>query len=110
MKFSKRHIGISSSDEKYMLDFLGIDKIDTLISKTIPEDIRMNKALNLENEMSESQFLDHIYKQSEKNKHYNEEIQENNFNVHRKSCFTSKPLRMLLYQLKGLFLVFTHLK
>ena len=70
MKFSKRHIGISSSDEKYMLDFLGIDKIDTLISKTIPEDIRMNKALNLENEMSESQFLDHIYKQSEKNKHY----------------------------------------
>ena len=56
MKFSQRHIGISSSDEKYMLDFLGIDKIDTLISQTIPDDIRMNKALNLENEMSESQF------------------------------------------------------
>ena len=70
MKFSQRHIGISSSDEKYMLDFLGIDKIDTLISQTIPDDIRMNKALNLENEMSESQFLDHIYKQSEKNKHF----------------------------------------
>ena len=70
MKFSERHIGISSSDEKYMLDFLGIDKIDTLISQTIPDDIRMNKALNLENEMSESQFLDHIYKQSEKNKHF----------------------------------------
>ena len=49
-----------------MLDFLGIDKIDTLISQTIPDDIRMNKALNLENEMSESQFLDHIFKQSEK--------------------------------------------
>lgn len=70
MKFSQRHIGISSSDEKYMLDFLGIDKIDTLISQTIPDDIRTNKALNLENEMSESQFLDHIYKQSEKNKHF----------------------------------------
>ena len=38
MKFSQRHIGISSSDEKYMLDFLGIDKIDTLIGQTIPDD------------------------------------------------------------------------
>ena len=47
-----------------------VDKIDTLISQTIPKDIRMNKVLNLENEMSESQFLDHIYKQSEKNKHF----------------------------------------
>ena len=78
MKFSQRHIGISSSEEKYMLDFLGIDKIETLISKTIPEDIRTNKALNLENEMSEAQFLDHIFKQSQKNKHF-KNFKLNNF-------------------------------
>ena len=54
MKFSQRHIGISSSDEKYMLDFLGIDKIDTLISQTIPKDIRIKNHLRWLNKQSAS--------------------------------------------------------
>ena len=67
MKFSQRHIGISSNDEKYMLEYLGAKNINELINKTIPENIRINKALDLEKEMSESQFLEHIFKQSQKN-------------------------------------------
>ena len=70
MKFSQRHIGISSDDEKYMLEFLGFKNLNELINKTIPENIRTNKALDLEKEMSESQFLEHIFKQSQKNKHF----------------------------------------
>ena len=70
MKFSQRHIGISSNDEKYMLEFLGAKNINELINKTIPENIRTNKVLDLEKEMSESQFLEHIFKQSQKNKHF----------------------------------------
>ena len=70
MKFSQRHIGISSNDEKYMLEYLGAKNINELINKTIPEDIRTNKVLDLEKEMSESQFLEHIFKQSQKNKHF----------------------------------------
>ena len=31
MKFSQRHIGVSSSEEKYMLDYLGLDNLDSLI-------------------------------------------------------------------------------
>ena len=41
MKFSQRHIGISSSEQKYMLDYLGLDNIDSLIRQTIPESIQM---------------------------------------------------------------------
>ena len=70
MKFSQRHIGVSSSEEKYMLDYLGLDNLDSLIRKTIPESIQMKKSLNLDAEMSEAQFLDHIFKQSQKNKHF----------------------------------------
>ena len=32
MKFSQRHIGVSSSEQKYMLDYLGLDNLDSLIS------------------------------------------------------------------------------
>ena len=70
MKFSQRHIGVSSSEEKYMLDYLGLDSLDSLIRKTIPKSIKMKKSLNLGAEMSEAQFLDHIFKQSQKNKHF----------------------------------------
>ena len=47
MKFSQRHIGTTKSEEKYMLDYLGLENIDSLINKTIPKSIRMNKALNV---------------------------------------------------------------
>ena len=70
MKFSQRHIGISNTEQKYMLDYLGLDNIDSLIRKTIPEIIQMKDSLNLDVEMSEAQFLDHIFKQSQKNKHF----------------------------------------
>ena len=70
MKFSQRHIGISNTEQKYMLDYLGLDNIDSLIRKTIPESIQMKDSLNLDVEMSEAQFLDHIFKQSQKNKHF----------------------------------------
>ena len=70
MKFSQRHIGTTKSEEKYMLDYLGLENIDSLINKTIPKSIRMNKALNVDSEMSEAQFLDHMFKQSQKNKHF----------------------------------------
>ena len=70
MKFSQRHIGISNTEQKYILDYLGLDNIDSLIRKTIPESIQMKDSLNLDVEMSEAQFLDHIFKQSQKNKHF----------------------------------------
>jgi len=68
--FSSRHIGINKEQKKYILDSLGIDSMEQLISETIPKNIRLKKDLDLENALSENEFLTHIEKLSKKNKNY----------------------------------------
>ena len=68
--FSSRHIGINKEQKNYMLDSLGIDSIEQLISETIPKNIRLKKDLDLEEALSENEFLIHIEKLSKKNKNY----------------------------------------
>jgi len=68
--FSSRHIGINKEQKNYMLDSLGIDSIEQLISETIPKNIRLKKDLDLEEALSENEFLTHIEKLSKKNKNY----------------------------------------
>ena len=70
MSFSNRHIGIDKESEKIMLDYLGVNDTETLIKETIPHEIRLKKDITLEKEMSEAQFLDHIYKLSQENKYF----------------------------------------
>jgi glycine dehydrogenase len=53
-----------------MLDSLGLDSIEHLISETIPNNIRLKNDLNLEEALSENEFLTHIEKLSKKNKNY----------------------------------------
>ena len=64
MKFSERHIGINENDKNFMLSYLGVDSIEELISETIPSNIRLNKNLELEPDLSEEQFLTPIHKLS----------------------------------------------
>ena len=66
--FSQRHIGINSKDRKKMLEYLNIENIEKLISETIPENIRLQKDLNLKKPMSEDEYLNHIEKLGKKNK------------------------------------------
>ena len=70
MSFSNRHIGINKDSEKIMLDYLGVNDTETLIKETIPHEIRLKKDITLEKEMSEAQFLDHIYKLSQENMYF----------------------------------------
>ena len=69
-KFSERHIGITKKDEKVMIDYLGVQNLDHLIEETIPLEIKSTSKLNLDDEMSESQFSNHIYSLSQKNKYF----------------------------------------
>jgi len=69
-KFSERHIGITTKDEKLMIDYLGVQNLDHLIEETIPLEIKSTSKLNLDDEMSESQFSNHIYSLSQKNKYF----------------------------------------
>ncbi|WP_203258079.1 aminomethyl-transferring glycine dehydrogenase [Hyunsoonleella ulvae] len=66
--FALRHIGPREEDQKLMLDALGLDSIDQLISETIPQDIRLKTPLNLDAPMTEYEYLLHIHELSKKNK------------------------------------------
>ena len=66
--FSQRHIGVNSKDKNKMLEYLNVENIEKLISETIPENIRLQKDLNLKKPMSEDEYLNHIEKLGKKNK------------------------------------------
>lgn len=66
--FSLRHIGPRAADQQAMLDTIGVDSMEQLISETIPDGIRLKSDLNLDAPMSEQEYLLHIYELSKKNK------------------------------------------
>ena len=66
--FSQRHIGVNSKDKNKMLGYLNVENIEKLISETIPENIRLQKDLNLKKPMSEDEYLNQIEKLGKKNK------------------------------------------
>ncbi len=68
--FAQRHIGPREADQNQMLKTIGVDSLDQLIYETIPDDIKLKKALDLEEPMSEQEYLVHIHNLSKKNKVY----------------------------------------
>lgn len=66
--FSQRHIGPNADQLKEMLDVVGVDSVDELIDQTVPNTIRLQTTLDLDQPLSEQEFLDHIYALGAKNK------------------------------------------
>lgn len=68
--FTSRHIGVSNEEElKKMLDVIGVQSVDELISQVIPQSIRLRKPLALPEEgMSEYEFAAHIRSLAERNR------------------------------------------
>ena len=67
-KLQYRHIGIQPEDERKMLDAIGVDSLDELIDKAMPQDIRLDKPLNLDKAMTEREYAEHIAALAGKNK------------------------------------------
>ncbi len=67
-QFVKRHIGPRETDIPEMLKVIGVDSIEDLITKTIPQDIRLKKELELDDAITEEEFLRRIRKIAKKNK------------------------------------------
>ena len=65
--FTSRHIGPRQEDVQQMLDIIGVKDLDQLIEQTIPDAIRMEGDLDLNEAMSEQAYLAHIYGIGEKN-------------------------------------------
>lgn len=68
--FALRHIGPRTDDQQKMLTTIGVDSLDQLIHETIPTDIRLKKGLDLDQPMTEHEYLLHIHELSKKNKAY----------------------------------------
>jgi glycine dehydrogenase len=58
--FSSRHIGPDASEKAAMLKITGLNSLQELMDKTIPAHIRLNRELNIDEAMSEKEYLDHI--------------------------------------------------
>lgn len=66
--FALRHIGPRETDQNLMLKTIGVDSLDQLIYETLPDDIRLKNGLNLDEPMTEYEYLNHIHELSKKNK------------------------------------------
>ena len=66
--FEKRHIGTLGNDKSEMLTAVNAQSIDQLIDQTIPSNIRLKKDLDLDQPLSEFEYLNHIKQLGSKNK------------------------------------------
>ncbi len=69
-RFALRHIGPRRADLDTMLDTIGVDSIDQLVHETIPAGIRLREDLQLDDAMSEYEFLTHIAALGNENKQF----------------------------------------
>ena len=65
--FSERHIGPRGPQIKEMLNVIGASTLEGLIDETVPNNIRIQSPLKLDQPMSESEYLEHIQSLGNKN-------------------------------------------
>ncbi len=67
-EFQARHIGPNKQEVEQMLRTIGLSSLDGLINNTIPESIRIKKALDVDGPISEYEYLNELRKTASKNK------------------------------------------
>jgi glycine dehydrogenase len=66
--FSSRHIGPNEAEKAEMLAAIGVKSVQELVNQTIPSQIRLGGELNIDNALSEQEYLQHITELGNKNK------------------------------------------
>jgi len=84
-EFQRRHIGPDAKETSQMLKSTGVARLSDLIDKTVPENIRMQEALQLDAPMSEAEYLQHIKTISLKNKVVKSYIGQGYYDTHTPS-------------------------
>ena len=69
-RFEKRHIGPSDAERQAMLETIGVNSLDQLIDETVPPSIRLKKALNTPDSLSEYNYLRMLKGMAAKNQVY----------------------------------------
>ena len=66
-EFIQRHIGPNLDDTQKMLSVIGLKSVEELISKTVPDNIRSKKAMEIPAGLTEFEMLQSLKKIGEKN-------------------------------------------
>ncbi len=72
--FSRRHIGPNNDEVKKMLNVTACNDLEDLISRTIPAGIRLDNPLNIDEALTETEYLNHIKELASQNKVYDNYI------------------------------------
>lgn len=80
-RFEDRHISPSETDVPAMLQTIGVDSIEQLIDKTIPENIRLKSPLALPPALSEVDYLNKMKQMASKNKVFKSYIGQGYYDV-----------------------------
>lgn len=59
--FVNRHVGPTDLERQEMLETIGLNSLDDLVSETLPDSIRLNRALDIEDGISEEEALAELY-------------------------------------------------
>jgi glycine dehydrogenase len=66
--FSSRHIGPNEAEKAEMLAAIGVKSVQELVNQTIPSQIRLGGELQIDNALSEQEYLQHITELGNQNK------------------------------------------
>ncbi len=91
--FIRRHIGPDAAEEKAMLDALGMDDMDELLDKVVPESIRRRKPMAVKSSLSERQVLLRLYEISIRNQLYKSFIGMGYYNTQTPTVIERNLLR-----------------
>src|SRR5436190_9287406 len=80
-EFAGRHIGPNEEDTRSMLKTIGVESMDELISKTVPDSIRLKKPLKLPVAQTEFEYLNELKKIAAKNKVFKTYIGQGYYNT-----------------------------
>ena len=84
-EFTHRHIGPGEEDTRDMLRTIGVASMEELISRTVPNAIRMDHRLNLPEAVSEAEYLQQLKETSLKNKVFKNYIGQGYYDTHTPS-------------------------
>ena len=100
--FVQRHIGSNDKQIQHMLDTLGEPSLDALIEKIVPDNIRLDKPLALEDGITEAEALAEIRKLASRNR-----VLRSNIGMGYYDCHTPSVIKRNVIQNPSWYTAYT---
>jgi len=101
-QFVMRHIGPDAAQIEKMSQILGVSSAEELVNQVVPAKIRNNTPLNIEDGLSEHQYLKHIWEVAQQNKVYHNFIGQGYYGT-----ITPSPILRNIFENPGWYTAYT---